>query len=244
MRRLLLLVVALVLGLSTAVFAQSAAPEIEIVDIEGSRYAEGGQVAMVVEFRNMTTAPDPAQLAVTVDGQQVSGLETVALGESSVPVGVVLVIDTSGSMAGAPIEEAKAAAKSFVALKSPEDSIALVTFSDTAVVQTGFTTNAADVNNRIDAIVADGETALYDGVILGVSLFDTPSADNLLPNMILMSDGEDTVSTATEEEALAAVSGQRCQDIRHRPRVAGLQSRNGSVDSGGRRRAVLVHAEP
>lgn len=206
MRRLLLLVVALVLGLSTAVSAQTAAPEIEIIDINGSRYAENGQVLMVVEFRNLPAAPDPAQLAVTVNGQPVSGLETAPLGESSVPVGVVLVIDTSGSMAGAPIEAAKAAAQSFVAQKNPEDSIALVTFSDTAIVQTGFTTNSTDLNNRIAAIVADGETALYDGVVLGLSLFDTPSADTLIPNLILMSDGEDTASTATEGEALASVT--------------------------------------
>ncbi|MEX1126724.1 MAG: type II secretion system F family protein [Acidimicrobiia bacterium] len=206
MRRLLLLVVALVLGLSTAVSAQTAPPEMEITDINGSRYAEGGQVLMVVEFRNLTEVPDPTQLAVTVNGQPVTGLETVLLGESSVPVGVVLVIDTSGSMQGAPIEAAKAAAKSFVSQKRPEDSIALVTFSDTAVVQTGFTTNATDLNNRIDALVADGETALYDGVILGLSLFDNASADTLIPNMILMSDGEDTRSTATQDEALAAVT--------------------------------------
>jgi tight adherence protein B len=204
-RRIFLLVAALVLGLSTAVSAQTASPEIEITDINGSRYAEGGQVLMVVEFRNLTTAPDPAQLTVTVDGQPVINLETAPLGESSVPVGVVLVIDTSGSMAGAPIEAAKAAAKSFVAQKRPEDSIALVSFADTAVVQTGFTTNATDLNNRIDALVADGETALYDGTILGLSLFDNPSAETLIPNMILMSDGEDTASTATQEEALAAV---------------------------------------
>jgi len=205
-RRLSLLVVALVLGLSTAVSAQTASPEMEITDVNGSRYAEGGQVLMVVEFRNLTEAPDPAQLAVTVNGQPVSNLETAPLGESSVPVGVVLVIDTSGSMQGAPIEAAKAAAKSFVAQKRAEDSIALVTFADTAIVQTGFTTNAADLNNRIDAIVADGETALHDGVIMGLGLFDDASADALIPNMIVLSDGEDTVSTATEEEALAAVS--------------------------------------
>ncbi|MDP9495653.1 MAG: VWA domain-containing protein, partial [Actinomycetota bacterium] len=206
MRRLFLLVAALVLGLSTAVFAQTAAPEIEIIDINAARYAENGQVLMVVEFRNLPTAPDPAQLVVTVDGQPVSNLETAPLGESSVPVGVVLVIDTSGSMEGAPIEAAKAAAKSFVAQKNPEDSIALVTFADTAVVLTGFTTNAADLNNRIDGIVAAGETALYDGVVLGLSLFDTPSADTLIPNMILMSDGDDTASTATQEVAIAAVT--------------------------------------
>lgn len=204
MRRLLLLVCALVFGLSSTALAQAAAPEMEIVDINGSRYAEGGQTLMVVEFRNMPEPPDPAQLQVTVNGQPVSNLEAAPLGQSSVPVGVVLVIDTSGSMEGEPIESAKAAAKSFVDQKRPEDSIALVTFADEAVVQTGFTTNGDDLKSRIDALVADGETAFNDGVILGVSLFED-APENLLPNMIVLSDGDDTTSTATAEEAIAAV---------------------------------------
>jgi len=205
LKRLSALVAALILGLSTSAVAQTAAPEIEIVDINGARYADGGQTLMVVEFRNLPETPDPTQLAITVDGQPVSNLEVAPLGESSVPVGVVLVIDTSGSMEGAPIEAAKAAAKSFVSQKRPEDSIALVTFADTATVLTGFTTNATDLNARIDAIAATGETAFNDGVILGLSLFDSVAVENQLSNMIVLTDGEDTVSTATAEEALAAV---------------------------------------
>jgi tight adherence protein B len=206
LKRLFALVAALVLGLSTAAVAQTGTAEVEIVDINGSRYAEGGQTLLVVEFRNITETPDPAQLSVTVDGQPVSNLEVAPLGESSVPVGVVLVIDTSGSMLGAPMDAAKAAAQSFVDQKRPEDSIALVSFSDTAVIQTGFTTNATDLNAKIDALVADGETAFNDAVILGLSLFEGASA-NLLPNMIVLTDGEDTVENATAEDALVAVEG-------------------------------------
>jgi tight adherence protein B len=204
LKRVSALVAALVLGLSSVALAQAAAPEIEIVDINGARYAEGGQTLMVVEFRNLPETPDPTRLSISVDGQPVTELEVAPLGESSVPVGVVLVIDTSGSMEGAPIEAAKTAAKSFVSQKRPEDSIALVTFADTAVVQTGFTTNANDLNSRIDAITAAGETAFNDGVILGLTLFDS-SAENILPNMIVLTDGEDTVSEATAEQAIAAV---------------------------------------
>ena len=203
MKRLFALVAALVLGLSTAAVAQTDGAEVEIIDINGSRYAEGGQTLVVVEFRNLAETPDPAQLSVTVDGQPVSNLEVAPLGESSVPVGVVLVIDTSGSMEGAPMEAAKAAAQSFIDQKRPEDSIAVVSFSDTAVVQTGFTTNANDLNARIASLVPEGETAFNDGVILGLSLFEGASS-NMLPNMIVLTDGADTQSTATAEEALGA----------------------------------------
>ena len=59
LRRLSALVAVLVFGLSTAAIAQTSPPEVEIVDINGSRYAEGGQTQMVVEFRNLPEAPNP-----------------------------------------------------------------------------------------------------------------------------------------------------------------------------------------
>lgn len=205
MTRRLALAAALVLGLGTVALAQTTEPELAIVDINASRYPDGGQTLMVVEFRNLPSAPDPAAIEVTVDGEPVADLEVATLADSQVPAGVVLVIDTSGSMSGAAIQAAKDAAKAFVAQKSPADLIALVTFSDTAVVQTGFTTNAGDLNARIDSIGASGETAFNDGVLLGLRLFESPSAANLVPSMIVLSDGEDTVSQATQAEAVAAV---------------------------------------
>ena len=205
MKRTFALVVALVLGLGTAALAQANTPEIEIVDINASRYADGGETTMVIEFRNLTAAPDPSLLGITVNGEPVSDVEIVPLGETSLPVGVVLVIDASGSMAGDPLEAAKTAAKDFVAQKRTEDSIALVTFADEVTVQTGFTRNTSDLQNRIDSIDADGETAFADGVIKGIELFESSSAGELLPNLIVLTDGEDTASVASLEDALAVI---------------------------------------
>ena len=205
MKRTFALVAALVLGLGTAAFAQANTPDIEIVDIDASRYADGGETTMVIEFRNLAAAPDPSLLGITVNGEPVSDVQVVPLGETSLPVGVVLVIDASGSMAGDPLDAAKTAAKDFVSQKRTEDSIALVTFADEVTVQTGFTRNTSDLQNRIDSIEAAGETAFADGVIKGIELFDSPSARGLLPNLIVLTDGEDTVSVATLEDALAVV---------------------------------------
>ena len=205
-RRVLALTAALILGLSTAAFGQANGPEIEIVDFDGFRYAEGGVTTLVVEFRNIAEAPDPALLVVTANGEPVTDQETVPLGETSVPVGVVLAIDASGSMSGAPLAAAKASAKDFVSQKRTEDSIALLTFADEVIVQTGFTTNAADLINRIDAIEAGGETAYNDAVIKGIEMYEPQSSAGLLPNMIILTDGEDTVSVASLDEALRVVS--------------------------------------
>lgn len=204
MKRLVVVLVALALGAGTA-YAQSANSQIEIVDINGARYADGGQTTMIVEFRNFPGELDPALLNITANGESVSNLEVRTLGESSVPVGVVLVIDSSGSMQGGPIDAAKAAAQAFVDQKRPEDQIALITFADTVTVLSGFTSNKTELTNRIASITATGETAYNDAVIKAIELFN--GADpNLLQNAIILTDGEDTVSSATIEDALAAVS--------------------------------------
>jgi tight adherence protein B len=207
MRRLLALVAALML-LAAPALAQTASQEIEITDINGSRYPDGGQAQMVINFKNFAEEPDPASLEVTANGQAVSDLEVESIGNSTVSVGVVLAIDASGSMAGTPIEESKTAAKSFVEQARPEDRIAVIAFGDEVQVLAGFTNNKESLNNTIDAIVADpnAETSFNDAVIEGVGLFDQPSADNLLGNMIILTDGADTVSEASLDDAVSSVS--------------------------------------
>jgi Mg-chelatase subunit ChlD len=79
---------------------------------------------MVMEFRNLDQAPDPAAVEITANGEAVSDIEIVPLDESTVPTGVVLAIDASGSMQGAPLEAAKTAAQDFVAQMRPSDRIA------------------------------------------------------------------------------------------------------------------------
>jgi tight adherence protein B len=204
-RRLLAVVAALLL-LALPVWAQEGGQEIEIVDINGSRYPEGGQTQMVIEFRNFGQDPNPEALEVTANGEPVSDLVVEPVGASSVPVGVVLVIDASGSMAeGGAMEAAKAAAISFINQARAEDRIAVVTFSDTVQVLTGFTGNKDGLIQAINAIDPANETAFNDGVIQGISLFDQPNARGLLPNMIVLTDGDDTASEATTADAVAAV---------------------------------------
>lgn len=204
MRRIPLILLALVLGAFPAL-AQTSQSELEIVDINAARYADGGFVTMVLELRNLTESPDPSQVQVTANGEPVSELEVVNLRDSSVQTGVVLTIDSSGSMQGAPLEAAKAAAKSFVSEMRPGDRIALVTFADEVLVLSGFTNDVVELNARIDAIEASGETAFNDGVIQSVQLFEAASARDLLANVIVLTDGDDTVSQATIEEAVATV---------------------------------------
>jgi tight adherence protein B len=127
----------------------------------------------------------------------------VPLGRTNTPVGVVLVIDTSGSMnQNGKLEQAKAAARQFVSSKQPNDQIALVGFNSQPRVLVNFTADPNSLLNAINGLAATGETALWDAVGTSVSLFaDHP---NLQPNLLVLSDGKDTVSKTTFDQAKGA----------------------------------------
>jgi tight adherence protein B len=194
----------LVLGAGSAALAQteSSAPVIQITDVNIARYP---RVQMIVDFLNLEEALDPAQLQVTENGNAVGDLEIETIAESRVQVGIVLVIDASGSMEGPPIEAAKAAALSFINQKRAEDFIAVATFADDVQVVRGFTNTKSTLVASVEGIAAGGDTAFYDGIIRSTELFSGDAA-RLERNMIVLTDGKDEGSVASFDDALAAVA--------------------------------------
>ena len=83
------------------------------------------------------------------------------------PADVTLVFDTSGSMRGEPIAEARTGAKSFLDNLGKRDSVGLLFFDSQAYPVFGpFTLGEGKENlqKRIDQAFAKGGTALYDAV--------------------------------------------------------------------------------
>ena len=122
---------------------------------------------------------------------------------------VMLAIDSSGSMRAA-MGPAKAAALEFVAAMPPDVRIGVAAFGDDVTVLTPPTTDRALVSSKIDGIVADGDTALYDAVVTASQSF-TPAAEHQV--LVLLSDGRDDGSTATLQDAFAAVQGDHVEAI-------------------------------
>lgn len=116
---------------------------------------------------------------------------------------VVIVFDKSGSMGNAPMQAAKNAALAFIEALPVEVGIGLVSFSTDATVDVPITQDRKILNAAVEALDSDGNTSLYDGLILATSLFD-PSAERKV--LVVLSDGGDNDSVATLEEALANVS--------------------------------------
>ncbi|MFC7336370.1 VWA domain-containing protein [Haloferula chungangensis] len=103
---------------------------------------------------------------------------------------MVLVIDKSGSMSGAPIELARASAKAAAELLSAQDQIAVVGFDEQTQVVLDMT-SAADrgtVINSIETLEASGGTDAYPGMVKGRELLQNSVAK--VKHMIVLSDGQ------------------------------------------------------
>ena len=113
--------------------------------------------------------------------------------EQEVPsLGLVLVIDRSGSMSGDKMEMAKDAAKAAVELLSPRDYVGVVAFDHEAfwVSEMGLATDRSGVQQRIAAIQAGGGTNIAPAMEMGYSRISVTPAK--LKHMILLTDGVST----------------------------------------------------
>ena len=178
----------------------AAAPTGRIVQISTSK----GSVEMVFQATGLPAgvAVDAASVRVTIDDLDVPATaEPLGAGARPVIRTAVLVMDVSGSMAGAGIVGAKRAAIAFLDAVPADVLVGLVTFGDRARVAVRPTQDRGAVATAVQGLKANGSTALYDGTILGVATAGATGPRNVL----VLSDGADEGSRATLPAAVAAV---------------------------------------
>jgi tight adherence protein B len=144
-------------------------------------------------------APRPQDFTVRDHGAIVNDVTVRPLSETATPVGVVLVVDTSGSMRDqGRIEAAKTAAREFVEGRGPSERIAVVAFSDQARVVHPFSADDGAAG-AVEALGASGGTALWDAVRMAAGMFvDQPDTQ---ANIVVLSDGADSASTGSADDA-------------------------------------------
>jgi tight adherence protein B len=111
---------------------------------------------------------------------------------------VVLVLDTSGSMTGAPLAAAKVAAGEFVDSLPADVQVAIVTAGSPAQMLLPPTADRPRTHTAINGLAATGETALYDAITTAGKLLKSDYADE---RILILSDGTDTRSKATMDSA-------------------------------------------
>jgi Ca-activated chloride channel family protein len=120
---------------------------------------------------------------------------------------VSLVVDTSGSMSGHNITQARAAAKALIDQLAPSDELAIVAFSSEArvVLPVGPIGPRRSAAKRVvDGLEADGGTNLGGGLALGYQELGKTARDGVRVALVL-SDGQAT-NGITDRDTLGAMS--------------------------------------
>jgi tight adherence protein B len=154
---------------------------------------------------------DPAAVQVRENGREVPGLSVLPANTAGTKeLAEVLVIDTSGSMRGAPIRGAVEAARVFASHRNSQQQLGIVEFNGRVRTALPLTTDQASIDRALASTPRLGRnTHIYDAVQAALAML---KAGHIAGGaVILLSDGSDTGSSAraTAVEAAAQAAGVR-----------------------------------
>jgi tight adherence protein B len=209
LKRLILTFCLLVVGFFTAATVAGAAGgglSLVLSNLDMSAYPHVS-VAMQMGGEQAAALGDVTkdEISIKVDGTAVPVDSLKTAGQGVAPaVHTVLLIDASGSMKGAAITAASAAATTFVDAMKTNDTAAVEAFNVTFRVLQDFSGDTGALKASLGSLAPQKETALYDAVIKALASFPQggPSAARYV---ILLSDGGDTASTATLDQTVSSV---------------------------------------
>ena len=141
------------------------------------------------------------------NGKEIEEVRTERIAVISEPIGVVLAIDTSGSMKGDPIEDAKSAALVFMDEMRRVDEFIIIGFADEVTTYTSFTTDRERLIEAVAELEAEGETSLFDGIYVSLNKFNERQ-DLKYKYVIVLSDGTDTVSKLTASDVISKIASE------------------------------------
>jgi tight adherence protein B len=201
-RRLALLIActAAAAALAGSAAAAGAKGGIQLTEARGAKFPERAFVVSLPGGRALSAR----NVRVTENGNAVYDVSVLsASAVSKKTFGVVLVVDASESMVGAPIENAVAAARAFAARRNANQQLALVVFNGTPKAVLPFTTSTA----RIDAALAQAPpvaygTHIYDAVAMAETMLS--DAGIQAGSIVVLSDGADTGSQSKGADVAAA----------------------------------------
>lgn len=133
----------------------------------------------------------PVNLHITENGQPVAAdsVEPASAGRRG-ELGVVLVIDRSPSMAGAPSDAALQAAQTLAAERLPNQELGIVSFDATPTVTLPLTTDSSTITQSLSGLQAIG-SGTHILPALSLAIHELWAAKVKAGSVILLSDGAD-----------------------------------------------------
>ena len=137
---------------------------------------------------------------VLTDNGRPQRIETASL--EAMPLSVLLVLDTSGSMAGTRFGNLISGAKGVLNSLKPDDRVSLVTFSSNVRQPVQLTGDFVRVERALDELTPSGATSLRDALYSSLKVTLAPDSRGVA---LVFSDGVDTLSWLTAEQTVTAV---------------------------------------
>lgn len=112
------------------------------------------------------------------------------------PLDIMLVIDTSNSMVGQRLADAKTAAKNFIDLIPNETRVGIISFNCNVKLESGLvnltTANRVNLKNKINSFVASGSTSTGNAILEAQNEINSNARKNSNHIIIFLSDGSPT----------------------------------------------------
>ncbi len=192
-------------------FAAFPAPQSDSGDVVFRSRVRLVRLAVTVKDANGGLATNLGKEDFSVSDNGVPQDIAVFERNTSLPLSIAVLIDTSGSTGKDLGYEVESAGRFFHAVVrggSPSDAVALYSFNWQVTLHSSYTRRLTRLDQGLHALRGDGGTSLYDAIYLAAR--DLESRDGRHA-MIVITDGGDTTSTKDFDAALEAA--QRAETI-------------------------------
>jgi tight adherence protein B len=198
MRRRHLMLILGILGLLVVATGGSAIASSASVKIRSVDQHAFPTVTLTVSVTGVS-AVAPSDIRITENGvvRPVQSVRT--LEESGRRIDIVLAIDTSNSVKGAPLAAAVTAAKTLIGQLPASVQVGVLTFAATPLIAQPVTSDHQAALTVLDSLTVSAGTAVFDGVRTAAGMFSGDAQHNI----VLLTDGTDTTG-ATLQSAVAA----------------------------------------
>lgn len=132
---------------------------------------------------------------------------------------VVVIMDKSGSMEGAPLTNTKSAMKSVLNTLGPKDRFSFLYFSGEVSkwsdsLKIASPSNIDFASDKIDSLAAGGGTNINDALIEALSILNTDGSSDRTPMIIFMTDGLATTGTTNTDQILSNIAAANTRNAR------------------------------
>ena len=192
------------LAVAAALVPAAADADVEVAPVARLPFPERGYVVSGSEGE----AIGAGRIVVRENGVRVRDVHVSPVSGSGIRFGVVLAVDASESMAGAPYEGAIEAWKTFLQHRKPGEELAFVAFNGTVTVVRAPTQDDSALASAFESppALAYG-TRIYDALDRSLGLLR--NARIAAGSIVLLSDGADIGSTHRLDEIVTAARRQR-----------------------------------